>query len=149
MKVNANIHINAISQEIWTAITDIRNCADMISEVVEVTLLNEPSTGVVGLKWQETRKMFGKEATETMWITEAVEYEYYQTRAESNGTIYKSKMAITGTSQTSTLTMSFSDHAESLMAKIMSSTMGFFGKNWMKKILQKDLEDINKFVERT
>lgn len=43
------------------------------------------ASGLVGLKWRETRMLFGKEATAEKWITDAVENECYKTRAESDG----------------------------------------------------------------
>ncbi|NND81778.1 MAG: hypothetical protein HKN50_05045 [Gammaproteobacteria bacterium] len=147
MKVSASIEIAAPKEDVWAAITDIHNCADMVSEIIKINVLEAPAAGVVGLKWEETRMMFGKEATETMWITEAANNEYYQTRAENNGTVYASRMAVTGEGDSCTLTMSFRDEPVSTFAKMMSGVMGLFGKGWMKKMLQKDIEDIKQFVE--
>jgi len=44
-----------------------------------IEVLEKPDAGFVGFKWKETRKMFGKEATEIMWITDSVENEYFST----------------------------------------------------------------------
>lgn len=42
----------------------------MVSGIISLNILHQPEDGLVGLKWEETRKMFGKEASETMWITD-------------------------------------------------------------------------------
>lgn len=148
MKVTANIDVDAPAQVVWAAITDIQNPAKMISGIISVEILQQPAEGVVGLKWQETRKMFGKEATETMWITEAEENVYYQTRAENSGTVYISRMELDGDGDKCTLLMSFADQPASIFARVMSSVMGVIGSEWMKKLLQQDLQDIKQFVEQ-
>jgi len=82
MKLSAKTAINAPKEAIWGVITDIENATKNLNGVEKVEILEQPSDGLVGLKWIETRTIFGKTATETMWITEAVENKFYQTRAE-------------------------------------------------------------------
>ena len=92
--------------------------------------------------------MFGKEATEIMWITESVENEYYATRAESHGSVYISRLALRESPNGSELSMSFSGEATSLTAKILSAMMGVFISGSIKKALQKDLMDIKQYLEQ-
>lgn len=147
MNVEVDIEIAAPKERIWAAITDIENCADMISGIENINVLNQPENGVVSLKWEETRTMFGKQATETMWITEAEENRYYKTRAENHGTVYISKLALSEQGENSKLTMSFTAEAQTTMTKIFSALMGVFVKGSMKKMIAKDLADIKAFVE--
>lgn len=147
MNIEVDIEISASKERVWVAITDIENCGDMISAITKINVLNKPLDGVVGLKWEETRTMFGKEATETMWITDAVENEYYKTRAESHGTVYISKMALSGQEDKTLLTMAFQAQAQNILGKVMSACMSFFFKGSMKKMVVKDLEDIKNHVE--
>ncbi|MFC1795824.1 hypothetical protein ACFL1V_01820 [Pseudomonadota bacterium] len=93
--------------------------------------------------------MFGKEATETMWVTDSVENEYYSTRAASHGSVYVSRLSLTESARKTTLTMSFSSEARSWVAKILSTLMGVFIKGAIEKELQKDLVDIKKYVEQS
>lgn len=92
--------------------------------------------------------MFGKEATEIMWVTDSVENEYYSTRAESHGSVYVSRLSLTESAGVTTLTMSFSGEAQSLVARVLSALMGFLIKSSMKKELHKDLVDIKNYVEQ-
>ena len=88
MEVATSVLIQAPRAAVWKRITDIEHAPQTISGIEKVEILERPASGLVGLKWKETRTMFGKTATETMWITDAVEPEFYKTRAESHGAIY-------------------------------------------------------------
>ena len=148
MEISVDVEISKPKNVVWTAITDIENCINMISGIIELKVLEKPEEGIVGLKWMETRKMFGKDASETMWITDAKEGEYYCTRAENHGAIYVTKMSVNELDGKTLLTMSFSSTSESIAIRIISSIMGLFIRKSMIKMLKRDLEDIKTFVEK-
>ena len=148
MKVSTSIEISKPRENVWKAITDIENSPGRISSIIAIDVLEKPEAGFVGFKWKETRKMFGKEATETMWVTDSVENEYYSTRAESHGSIYVSRLSLAESAGITTLAMSFAGEAQSLVAKILSALMGVFMKGSIEKELQKDLVDIKSYVEQ-
>lgn len=147
MKTSVSISINKPKEEVWKAITDFENCPSYITSIISLDILEQPDDTLVGFKWKETREMFGKEATETMWITDVTVNEYYQTRAESHGSIYISKMAIKEDGDNSELIFSFTGEAVSFFAKIMSALMSSMIKKSMDKAMMKDLEDIKAYVE--
>lgn len=149
MKVVVDIEIEKPKEIIWSAITGIENCSNMLSSIIDLNILNQPENGLVGLKWKETRLMFGKQASETMWITDSITNQYYCTRAESHGSVYITKLSLSETGTKSKLTMSFTAEAQSPFMKIVSACMGIFIKSSMKKALYKDLEDIKKYVEQS
>ena len=119
MKLEMQIDIAATREEVWRAITNIEGAADAIRGIEKVEVLERPDTGLVGLKWRETRTLFGKTATEVMWITDAVENESYQTRAESHGSVYVSRFAIAEAAAGVRLTMGFEGTPQTAAAKIM------------------------------
>mgnify|MGYP000327239930 CR=1 FL=1 len=147
MKISVDTEISSSKDKVWAAISNIENAPDMISGIIALEVLHKPDSGLVGLKWKETRKMFGKDAEETMWITDSKEGEYYATRAENHGAIYKSQLAVEAVGDKTKLTMTFEGDSESFLVKIMSVVMGFFMKKSMIKMLQADLADIKRFVE--
>lgn len=149
MIVTVEIAINESKDSVWKAITDIEKCESMISNIIKINILDKPSDSLVGLRWEETREMFGKEATETMWITESVVNEYYCTRAESHGSVYVTRLSLTKSGSTTLLTMAFSGIAQTNIAKILSFLMGPLIRKSIKKALMKDLEDIKEFVEKS
>jgi carbon monoxide dehydrogenase subunit G len=149
MKLKAEILINGTKEQIWQVITDIEESVDRISAIEKIEILDKPESGILGLKWEETRVMFGKSATEIMWITDTIENEYYQTRAENNGAIYISRLQIEESGDKSKLTMEFEGEAQSTTAKIMSFLTSFMFKSATEKALQDDLRDIKTYVEKS
>jgi hypothetical protein len=149
MKLEVNTEISQTKEIVWKAISDIKNCSNVISAIMNIEVLHLPTDGLIGLKWKETREMFGKEAVETMWITEAVENEYYCTRAESHGSVYLTKLSLEQKENKTRLTMSFTAEAQNMMVKIISACMGAFIKKSMIKALDQDLADIKKYAEKS
>ncbi len=147
MEFKTQIQIKASKEKVWAIISDIENSKENISAIESIEILAPPTEGLLGLKWKETRTMFGKQATEIMWITESVTHQHYQTRAESHGAIYISRLWIDETANGTTLNMSFNGTPVTLGAKFMSAVLGWMFKNATKKALQKDLEDIKKAAE--
>ena len=149
MSITVDIKIDSPKSKVWAAITDIRNCMNMISSISALKVLHEPEEGLIGLKWTETRHVFGKDATETMWITDCKDEEYYCTRAENHGAIYSTKLAVAEVGDKTLLTMSFAVTSDSFFIKVVSSVMGIFIKKLMLKMLEKDLDEIKAFVEKS
>ena len=147
MEAKSSIRINGSKEAIWAVICDIENSDKHISGINKVEVLNKPAEGIIGLKWRETRTMFGKEATEDMWITEAEANKYYRTRAESHGAIYISTLTIEEEGDACTLSMGFEGQAVSFGAKIGNFLMGKMMMKSTEKALLVDLEDIKKHVE--
>lgn len=147
MKISTQIEINAPINYIWHAISDIESAPEVISGIKWVKVLEKPENSLVGLKWQECRELYGKDALETMWVTESQENYYYQTRAESHGTVYESRLEITANEDTCVLTMNFTGYPQTILAKCIAFIMTPFFKSSMVKLLNQDLLDIKAFVE--
>lgn len=147
MNMSVTIDINAPKETIWAKITDIEKSVETISGIEEIEVLEKPEDSLVGLKWRETRTLFGKQATEVMWITDAEENHYYKTRAESHGAIYTTILKLEEKEGVTELSMTFGGKAQTFMAKIMSAIMMPFFKKATKKALEKDLEDIKRASE--
>ena len=138
--------IKASIEEVWSLVTDIEKSKDRIECIIDIKILERPEVGVVGLKWEETRKMFGKESTETMWITEAIENDYYKTRAENCGCVYISTISLSKVNEGVELSMSFESIPQTFMAKLMTPMM-FLMTGTIKKAFKKDLIDIGTSLE--
>ena len=148
MKISVQAEINSSKEKVWQTITNFENSVNIIKGIEKIEILEKPENGIIGLKWKETRTMFGKTAVETMWITDAKENEYYETRAESHGAIYKSRIAIKEQDNKSILTMDFGGEAVSLVAKIFSTILGFMFVGATRKAIQQDLNDIKISLEK-
>ena len=149
MLVETQVTIHGSKAAIWAAITNIENAAEFISGIDKIEVLDKPADGLIGLKWRETRMLFGKPATADKWITNAAENAFYDTRAESDGFIFLSTMRISEGAGGMTLTTVHDSQPQSIGAKIMSIPMGLFFKGVARKALLQDLNDIKCFVEKS
>ena len=147
MGVKSEISIAASPEQVWKVITDIERSAEFISGIDEVKILNQPNSGIVGLKWEETRTMFGRSASEVMWITEVKQNVSYSTRAEHPGLVYISNFTLENVNGGTKLIMSFDPTVSGLARRIFSAVSGFLFKGATKKMIAQDLEDIKKAVE--
>ena len=148
MLVETKVTIKGSKQAIWAAITNIANASETIRGIEKIEVLEKPANGLVGLKWRETRMLFGKPATAEKWITDAVENEFYKTRAESDGFVFLSTISISESSGGMTLTSSHDSQPQSVIKKLLSIPMGFLLKGVARKALLQDLKDIKAAVEK-
>jgi hypothetical protein len=148
MIVEAQVTINGSKAAIWAAITNIANASEIISGIEHIEVLEKPAHGLVGLRWRETRMLFGKPATAEKWITDAAENEFYTTRAESDGFVFVSTMRISERSGGITLTSVHDSKPQGIVARLQSIPMGFLFKGVAKKALLQDLNDIKSAVEQ-
>jgi len=147
MIVEAQVTVNGSRAAVWAAITDIENAAEIISGIENIEVIEKPANGLVGLRWRETRMLFGKPATVEKWITDAAENERYKTRAESDGFVFLTIMSISESGSGTTLTSSHVSEPQGIAARVKSIPMGLF-KGVVKKAILQDLNDIKSAVER-
>ena len=147
MIVEVQVAINGSRAAVWAAITNIENASKIISGILNIEVLEKPANGLVGLKWRETRMLFGKPATVEKWITDAVESEFYRTRAEDNGFVFLSTMSISEGGGGITLASSHETRPQGILARLMSIPMFLF-KGVAKRALIQDLDDIKSAVEK-
>ena len=147
MIVEAQVTINGSKAAIWAAITNIENAAKIISGIENIEVLEKPANGLVGLRWRETRMLFGKPATVEKWITDAAENEFYKTRAESDGFVFLSTTSISEGSGGISLISSHDSKPQGFVARLQSIPMVLF-RGVVKKALLQDLSDIKTAVEQ-
>lgn len=147
MEIASSVIIHAPREVVWRAVTDIENAAKRISAIESVEVLEKPQRGMVGFKWKETRTMMGKTATEVMWVTDAVEPEFYKTRAESHASIYTSSIELKEKGGATELTMRFDGQPVTPLARVFWACLGFMFVGATRKALSRDLLDIKAAVE--
>jgi hypothetical protein len=148
MIVEAQVTIEGSKAAIWAAITNIENASEIISGIEEIEVLEKPVTGLVGLRWRETRMLSGKPATVEKWVTEAAENEFFKTRAEDLGFVFLTTKRISESGGGTTLSECHESKPQSVVAMFMSIPMRLFFKGLIKRALQQDLNDIKSAVER-
>jgi uncharacterized protein YndB with AHSA1/START domain len=148
MIVEAHVTINGARAAVWAAITNIENASEIISGIEKIEVVAKPANGLAGLRWRETRMLFGKSATVEKWITDAAENEFYKTKAESDGFVFLTTKRISESSAGITLTESHESMPQSTVKKLLSVPMLFLFRGVMKKAILKDLNDIKAAVEQ-
>ena len=149
MQVIRFTEIDASPADVWSIVSDIEKADTIISGIKAVEILERAKgPSIVGLKWRETRAWMGRDAVEVMWVTDAVEPSYYETRAESHGSICTSRIELETTSSGTRLTMRFSGQPVTFVAKVLWTLTGWMAKRALRKTVDQDLADIKGAVEK-
>jgi hypothetical protein len=138
--------VAAPPEKVFAMATDFGGAAQTISAITRMEMLTE-GPARVGTRFRETRKMFGKEATEEMTVTELEAPHRYVLGAESHGSRYRTELRFEPLGAGTEMTMHFSATPLTLGAKIMA----FLMKPMMKKLAAtcgKDLEDLRDQIEK-
>ncbi|AWK09032.1 polyketide cyclase/dehydrase [Streptomyces spongiicola] len=139
--------IAAPVDRVWDALTDVEGSQRVLSGVERVEKLTEGAFGV-GTRWRETRRMFGKEATEEMRVTASDPPERFVVEADSHGTHYVSEFVLRADGpQTTTVRMAFSGSTPGGVAGVLAKVLGRIGERAVAKAVAKDLADVAAAVE--
>ena len=146
MKVSSSILIQAPIVRVFDVFTDFQNAAERIQGINKIEFLEKDGRPELGMKWRETRTMFGKEATEEMWITEINENQNYVVEAESHGTHYRSEYVFSESNGITTVAMTFEGKPLNWIASV-GSLMSIVFAGSIKKMLRADMEDLKRVIE--
>ncbi len=139
MKVDRDVA--APPETVWAIITDLDRTVEVISAIKSLERTDGGTGFGVGTAWQETREMFGREATESMEVTGIEEGRSYVVESESRGVRYKSIMFVEPKGEGSRLVWEFGGEPQSTSAKIMAAVGKLF-EGSTRKALMADLDDI-------
>ena len=138
--------IAAPPQAVWAAVSDFEHAPQRVSAIKRLEILTPQRPVGAGMRFRETRVMFGREATEEMTITEWNPPHSYCIEARSCGAKYRSEIAVAAAhGGGSTLTMSFEAQPVTFMAKLLSPLSKLM-MGACRKALEKDLDDIGRSV---
>ncbi|HEU4777922.1 MAG TPA: SRPBCC family protein [Telluria sp.] len=147
MIVTAHITIHAPKARVWAAIADIAHAAETVSGIQDIEIVEKPASGLLGLKWRETRILFDKPATVEKWITDAADNAFYTAKAQSDGFVFLSTKRLSESDGITTLTDTHESIPQSLKAKIMVIPMALFFKGAIRKAVLQDLNDFKASLE--
>jgi len=138
--------IGAPPDEVFAVFTDLPRAHERVSAIHRIDLLTEGPVRA-GTRYKETRRMFGREATEEMEIVDFVPGERYTIECRSCGSLVRSTFRFMPESGATRVELEVEARAESLFAKAL---MPFFGRTAMKSVRQaaeRDLDDLARAVE--
>lgn len=140
--------IDAPPDAVWRVLTDLEGSETVLSGVTRIERL----AGVgyaIGTRWRETRRMFGREATEEMEVVGIDEGRSTMIAAEAGGMAYRTEFTLEpvpstdGETQT-LLRMRFSGSylSPSWLQRVTAKLTAKLGLGTMRKVMQQDLDDI-------
>jgi hypothetical protein len=132
---------------VFAAAADIRNAPQMIPEILKVEMLTDGPIGV-GSKFKETRKMFGREATETMEFTVFQPNDRYVLSCHSCGALIETEFRFSDNVGGTLVEVTMTGRAQTFFAKLMTP-LSWLMSGMMKKCLQGDLDRIKASIEQS
>lgn len=147
MKVRVSIPIEAAKEDIWRVMTDFEHENETLHAVNNVEIIENPNNTLNGLKWKETRTMFGKEESEVMSITEFKENSYFKSHAENHGMAYDTTYAIEPEGDHNLLLVNFEAKPQKFTSRLTNMLFGSLMKTTTERSLLDDMKDIKEAVE--
>lgn len=140
--------VAAPPERVWAVLTDLDGARDFLPGLVSIERLSGPEYGV-GTRWRETRKMFGKEASEEMEVVEVEPNRSTQMHAFNSGMFYKSGFRLTPTAGGTDLEMYLVGdfHNATAFQKLLGKIMGRMGAKATEKSIVDELAAIAREAE--
>lgn len=139
-------HIDALPEVVFRVATDFTNAPKHIQGIENVELLTDGPVQV-GTRFRETRKMFGKEATEEMTVTELIPPKRFTLETESCGCHYVCRHKLIPDIAGTLFKLEIETQATSLMARLMSPLSKLMAGT-VRKMIDADLEDLKRVAEQ-
>ena len=133
-------------ERVFEVCTDLRNAARHINGIKKLEVLGDGPIGV-GTRFRETRVMFKRECTEEMTITQFEPNKSYSLGATNCGCEYQTTFEFHPTGTSTRVDVTFKSIPKTLFAKLMSP-LGRLLCGTMKKMFDRDMEDLKAYAER-
>lgn len=137
--------IAAPRDRVFRIATDLGRLPETISGIETVEVLTD-GPFAEGTRWRETRTLYGKQATEEMWVTGFDPPRSYAVEAESHGAHYRTEITFAPEGEGTRVTFVFAARPLSLVARLFSVLSGLMLKS-VRKALEQDLEDLKQAAE--
>ena len=143
--VEVQTTIAAPPERVFEAATDLAALPETMSGIDSVEILSEGPFGE-GTRWRETRTLYGKQATEEMWVAGFDPPRSYVVEAESHGAQYRTEITFVPDGNGTRVTFVFGARPLSFFARLFSVFSGLMMKS-VRKALEQDLEDLKRTAE--
>lgn len=137
--------IDAEPNVVFDALTDLEKLPERIEGITGIELLTEGRVGV-GSQFKETRVMFGKEASETMTVSELERPTRLVFTADSHGCAYVTTHSLRTENDKTVVELTFEGKPHKPIAKLLAFMMKPMMKSCEKASAQ-DLADLKQSLE--
>lgn len=135
--------VDAPPMAVWRVLTDLDQAPRSLSQIVAIERIAGDDYGP-GTRWRETRRMFGREETQELWVESADPPHSTVVRSQAGGVYYTTTFEVTPRAAGSRITMRFAgeQQAPSVLQQIAWTILGPLGMRVTRKAMQGDLDDI-------
>jgi len=149
-KITVSRVVHAEPDAVWAVLTDLDEAPSTIRGITRIKRL-EGEGYEVGTRWQETRKMFGKEETQELYVTEVAPPGRTTVEADSAGVHYTTVYTLEPTENSTRLQVTFgASHPDpNLLQRLTWTVFGAVGAKVTTRMLAQDLADIARKAEST
>ena len=142
--------IRASEDAVWAVLTDVAHASETLRGVSLVEVLEGPDYAV-GTRWRETRRIFGKEETQTMEVAACDPPRRTTVTSRSAGVDYRSVFTLEPVEAGTLVTICFgASHPDpNLLQRLTATLFGHVGAAVTTRLLNQDLADIAARAERS
>ncbi len=144
--VRAAVRAAAPPERVFRIATDLRQLPEIIEGLDRVEVLTDGPMGE-GTRWRETRTLHGRQATEEMRVTAFDPPRSFVVEADSHGVHYRTAFSFEPEGAGTRVAMEFTGRPRTLFARAFSLVMGRFMERSLRKVLERDLEDVRRAAE--
>ena len=146
--VEVRRHMAAPVERVWALATDLEGAPRVVRGIEAVEVITPGPFGV-GTRWRETRKVFGRSATEEMTVTAVEPHRSYTVEASGPGIRYVSGFAFAPSADGGTdATATFGARPTTTQARVLGALTAPLGRRAIARALAQDLHDIATAAER-
>jgi hypothetical protein len=143
--ITATQFVQAPVAEVFAAFTDVDRFAERVAGIVRVEKLTPGPVGV-GTQFKETRKMFGRESTETMTFAAFEPDARYELTALSCGTECRTEFRFTPEGDGTRVDVTFSLRALTLYGKLFKP-LAYLMSGMCRRLLARDMGQLRDSIE--
>ncbi len=144
--INLSTHVAAPIEQVFEAFSNFEMADQTVDAIIRVKMLTDGPVGV-GTKFEETRVMFGREATEEMEVTAFEPNKLYTVSADTCGARFDSTFHFKSDAAGTRVEMQLATRATTMMARLMWP-IGKLMMGSMKKMMQTDMDNVKAVCER-
>ncbi len=141
--------VRAPRKRVWAALTDLDAAPEILRAVTGVEVL-DGGRYARGTRWRETRRLFGKEETQTLEVAECRPSRGTTVVSRSAGVDYRKVYTLETDDDGTLLTVCFgASHPDpTLLRRLTATLFGHVGAAVTTRLLAQDLADIAARAER-
>jgi uncharacterized protein YndB with AHSA1/START domain len=142
-EIKVHRRIAAPAEAVWEVLTDVQHAPETLRGVTGVQILEQPAYGV-GTRWVETRRILGKEDSQTLEVTESEPPRSTVVEARSAGVDYRTAFTLEPVEGGTRVEVVFgASHPDpNLLQRLTATVFGRVGAAVTARLLSQDLADI-------